>query len=95
MVRRNTDYRWSNDPEIRRMVLTFRRFLNRAVGRMARRATKAAEVIVQAAKNAELESVKLAGGSDVAADRTNSSRLRACRASVPEAQNPGWKRRFF
>jgi transposase-like protein len=49
-VPRNTAYRWSNDPEVRRMVLTFRRrILDRAVGRMARRATKSAEVIVEVA----------------------------------------------
>ena len=84
-VPRNTAYRWSNDPEVRRMVLTFRRrILDQAVGRMARRATKAAEVIVQVAENAESESVRLRAARAVLSDMVTISRFADVEARMQE-----------
>ena len=56
-----TAYRWAAEPEVRAAVEACRRrALDRAIGRMAKRATWAADGIVELAKNAESESVRLA-----------------------------------
>jgi hypothetical protein len=59
-VPRSTAYFWANKPEVRRIAETLRRrSLNRAIGRMSRRAAAAADGITKLAKDAESESVKL------------------------------------
>ncbi len=64
-VAKMTAYRWAKDPVVRKTVESFRRrTLDRAVGRMTKRCTWAADGIASIAKNSESDSV----------------RLRACRA---------------
>jgi len=59
-VPKSTAYYWANDPKVRRVVESCRRrTLDRAIGRMARRATWASDQIAMLAKMAESESVKL------------------------------------
>ena len=59
-VPRSTAYRWATDPKVRRLIETCRRRArDRAIGRMARRATGAWDQIAMLAKGAESESVKL------------------------------------
>ena len=60
-VPERTAYRWARDPKVRTAVEAWRRrALDRAVGRMARRATWAADQIADLGATAESESVKLA-----------------------------------
>jgi hypothetical protein len=60
-VPKRTAYRWARDPKIRTAVEACRRrALDRAVGRMGRQVTWAADGIAKLAKSAESESVKLA-----------------------------------
>jgi len=61
-----------------------RRILDRAVGRMARRATKAAEVIVEVAENAESESVRLRAARAVLSDMVTISRFADVEARMHE-----------
>ena len=59
-VPRSTAYRWAADPKVRRVVeRSRRRTLDRAIGRMARRATKAFDQIAKLGSAAESESLKL------------------------------------
>jgi hypothetical protein len=59
-VSRRTAYRWASDPKVREWVQAWRRrAADRAVGRMALRATWAADRIVDLGRNAESESVRL------------------------------------
>jgi hypothetical protein len=59
-VPRRTAYFWAKQPEVRVEAEANRlRIIDRAVGLMTRRATWAADELVQLAKNAESESVKL------------------------------------
>src|SRR5258708_39335795 len=56
----STAFRWSSDPKVRRAVEVWRRrALDRAIGRMASRATKAADGIARLGEGAESESVQL------------------------------------
>jgi hypothetical protein len=60
-VPKRTAYRWSREPKVRTAVESYRlRAVDRAIGRMARRATWATEGIAKLAKSAESESVRLA-----------------------------------
>ncbi len=59
-VPRRTAYRWASDPKVRDVVETCRRRArDRAIGRMARRATWASDQIAILATAAESESLKL------------------------------------
>src|SRR5262245_53494158 len=59
-VPRRTAFRWASDPKVRGAVESWRRrSLDRAIGRMAGRATWAADGIAQLAESAESESVQL------------------------------------
>jgi hypothetical protein len=59
-VPKRTAYRWATDAKVRRSVHAIRRrFLDRAVGRMARRATWAVDKIITLGDDAKSESVKL------------------------------------
>jgi hypothetical protein len=60
-VPKRTAYRWSSEPKVRAAIESYRRReLDRAVGRMARRATWATDGIAKLAQNAGSESVRLA-----------------------------------
>src|SRR5580658_7972252 len=60
-VPKRTAYRWSREPKVRAAVESYRlRAVDRAIGRMARRATWATDGIAKLAKSAESESVRLA-----------------------------------
>ena len=60
-VPRRTAFRWASEPKIRASVESARRrALDRAVGRMAKHVTWAADGIARLAKNADSESVRLA-----------------------------------
>jgi hypothetical protein len=59
-VPRNTAYRWSREPAVRKEVDAFRRSaIDLAVGRMSKRTSWAADGIVALADGAESESVRL------------------------------------
>jgi hypothetical protein len=59
-VPKRTAYRWAADPKVRTAAEACRRrTIDRAVGRMTRRATWAADGIATLAKEAESESVRL------------------------------------
>jgi len=59
-VARRTAFRWASDPELKRTVESSRReALDQAIGRMASRASWAADGIVELAEHAESEAVKL------------------------------------
>jgi len=59
-VSKSTAYRWAKEPKVKaRANLIRRRAVDRAVGRLAKRVTWAAEGIVKLADNATSESVRL------------------------------------
>ena len=65
-----TALRWSKDPKVLRASQAWRRrALNRAIGRMAARAIKAADGIFNLAKGAESESVQLRAWRAIFADQ--------------------------
>jgi hypothetical protein len=65
-----TAFRWASDPKVRHAVeLWRRRALNRAIGRMASQATKAADGIARLAESAESESVQLRAWRAILADQ--------------------------
>ncbi len=68
-VPERTAYKWARSPEVRKMVRRIRRrAIDRAVGRLSRYASAAAEQIARLAKGAESESVKLQAARAVLAD---------------------------
>ncbi len=69
-VSRRTAFRWAKDPQVRRAVDAWRRrSLNRAIGRMASLAMKAADGIARLAEGAESESVQLRAWRAILADQ--------------------------
>jgi hypothetical protein len=75
-VPRRTAFRWARDPKVRGAVeASRRRALNRAIGRMASLATKAADGIARLAKEAESESVQLRAWRAILADQMAVSRF--------------------
>ena len=72
----STAFRWSSDPKVRRAVEAWRRrALDRAIGRMASRATKAADGIARLGEGAESESVQLRAWRAILADQMAVSRF--------------------
>jgi hypothetical protein len=68
-VPKRTAYQWSKQPKVRAAVESFRsRAVDRAIGRMARNATWAADGIVKLAKDADSESVRLSAFRAILAD---------------------------
>jgi hypothetical protein len=60
-IPRRTAYRWAKDPRVKAAVESYRRrAVDRAIGRMAKRVTWAADGIVKLAKGAASEAVRLA-----------------------------------
>ena len=69
-VPRSTAFRWAVEADVRKTVLAWRRqSLERAIGRMARRATKAADGITKLAEYAESESVRLSAWRAILSDQ--------------------------
>jgi hypothetical protein len=69
-VPRSSAFRWARDPKVRHAVEAWRRLcLDRALGRMASRATKAADGIARLAESAESESVQLKAWRAILADQ--------------------------
>ena len=69
-VSRRPAFYWAKEPKVREEVDEWRRHsLNRAIGRMAGRATKAADGIAALAENAESESVRLRAWRAILADQ--------------------------
>jgi hypothetical protein len=65
-----TAYRWSRDPQVRREVQEWRRFvLNLTIGRLARLSLKATDGIAKLGRGAESESVQLRAWRAVLADQ--------------------------
>jgi hypothetical protein len=68
-VPERTAYKWARSPEVRNRVKRIRRrAIDRAIGRLSRYASAAAEQIARLAKGAESESVKLQAARAVLAD---------------------------
>jgi hypothetical protein len=68
-VPKRTAYAWANLPQVRAAAESYRhRAVDRAIGRMARRVTWAADGIAKLAKGAESESVRLAALRAILAD---------------------------
>ena len=77
-----TAYRWAKEPKVRTAVEGWRRrALDRAVGRMAKRATWAADQIADLGATAESESVKLAALRSVLSDM-----MKVAEFSVPRTR---------
>jgi hypothetical protein len=69
-VPRRSAFRWASDPKVRRSVESWRRrALDRAIGRMAGLALKAANGIARLADGAESESVQLRSWRAILADQ--------------------------
>ena len=69
-VPRRTAFRWARDTKVRLAVEAGRRYaLDRAIGRMARLATKAADGIARLGEGAESESVQLRAWRAILADQ--------------------------
>ena len=63
-------FRWASDPMVRKSSEMWRRAaLNQAIGRMTRRATKAADGIVKLAMYADSESIRLKAWRAILADQ--------------------------
>ncbi len=59
-VARRTAYRWAKEPRVQDAVKAYRRrAVDRAIGRMSKNVTRAADGIIVLAREAESESVKL------------------------------------
>jgi hypothetical protein len=75
-VPRRSAFRWASDPKVRGAVEAWRRrALNRAIGRMAGLAMKAADGIARLAESAESESVQLRAWRAILADQMAVSRF--------------------
>ena len=68
-VPRRTAYRWAGERAVRSAAESYRRrAVDRAIGRLARRATWAADTIAKLAKDAESESVRLSAARAILSD---------------------------
>jgi hypothetical protein len=71
-----TAYRWSREPAIRSAANSYRRrVIDRAVGRLARRATWAADMIAKLPKDAESAFVRLSALRAILSDMMNVSQF--------------------
>jgi len=86
-VPRRTAYRWAADPNVRATAESCRRHaLDRAVGRMATRATWAVDQIVALGASAESESVKLRALRAVLSDMMKVSEFSALEVRMTEIE---------
>jgi hypothetical protein len=68
-IPQRTAYTWAKAPEFKAAVERYRiRFVDRAIGRLAKHATRAADEIVKLSKGAKSEAVKLAAARAVLAE---------------------------
>ncbi len=68
-VAKRTAYRWAKEPKVQDAVKAYRtRAVDRAIGRMAKNVTCAADGIIRLAREAESESVKLSALRAILAD---------------------------
>jgi hypothetical protein len=82
-----TAYSWANEPKVRAAVESCRRrALDRAVGRMARRATWAADKIADLAKDAQSESVKLSALRAILSDMMTVSQFNTLEERVAQVE---------
>ena len=86
-VPRRTAFRWAKEPGVRRAVESWRRrALERAIGRMAGLAMKAADGIAGLAKGAESESVQLRAWRAILADQMAVSRFSSLEHRMAEIE---------
>jgi len=79
--------RWAADPKVRSSVdACRRRALDRAVGRLARRATWAADQIIELGRGAESESVKLRALRSILSDMMTVSQFATLEERVAEVE---------
>jgi hypothetical protein len=75
-VPKSTAYDWANDAEMRRMVEACRRrIMDRAIGRMTKRSTRAADVIAEVAENSTSDSVRLRAARAILSDTMAATRF--------------------
>src|SRR5262249_55261175 len=68
-VAKNTAYRWSREPEVRKEVANIRRRLvSQALGRLTRNASKAADTIVRTLERGDSDAVRLRAARAVLSD---------------------------
>jgi len=82
-----TAYTWSRSPEVRDLVERIRRrAIDRAIGRLSRNATAAADQIARLAREAESEAVKLNAARAVLADLMSVSNYAALEKRLAEIE---------
>ena len=86
-VPRRSAFRWASDPKVRRSVESWRRrALDRAIGRMAGLALKAANGIARLADGAESESVQLRSWRAILADQMDVSKFSNLEQRIAEVE---------
>jgi hypothetical protein len=86
-VPRRSAFRWASDPKVRRSVESWRRrALDRAFGRMAGLALKAANGIARLADRAESESVQLRSWRAILADQVAVSKFSNLEQRIAEVE---------
>jgi hypothetical protein len=86
-VPERTAFRWASDPQVRKSSETWRRnALSQAIGRMARRASAAADGIERLAKGAESESVRLSAWRAILSDQISVAKFSALEARLLEVE---------
>jgi hypothetical protein len=86
-VPERTAYKWARSPEVRKQVRRIRRrAIDRAVGRLSRYASAAAQQIANLAKGAQSESVKLQASRAVLADLMNVSNYATLEERLTEVE---------
>src|SRR5262249_46727643 len=86
-VAKRTAYRWSRSPEVRQLVEQVRRrTIDRAVGRLSKHATAAAEQIGRLAAKAESEAIQLAASRAVLADLMTVSNYATLEARIADVE---------
>ncbi len=86
-VPRSTAFRWAKEPSVRRAVESWRRrALERAIGRMAGLAMKAADGIASLAKGAGSESVQLRAWRAILADQMAVSKFSSLEHRMAEIE---------
>jgi hypothetical protein len=97
-VPRRTAYRWSGEPKVPAAVESYRRrAVDRAIGRMARRVTRATDGIAKLAKGAESESVKLTALRAILSDMMAVSQFAGLEQRITENEKSHfvhWRLRF-
>ena len=86
-VPRSTAFRWASEPEVRGVVESCRRrSIDRAIGRMASRATRATDGITKLAKGADSESVRLRAWRSILCDHIAVSKYTGLEGRLAELE---------